>query len=101
MVNQTGKPIKLMKIKHAVITSVNRDELKDKVAENATLSLAQSYDMKFKFISRTDYRKKEELSFIEDLEKEFNRPLDGTERSVLESKHFGKCCPGAKIPENP
>ena len=50
---------------------IRGDELKDKVTENPTLSFAQSCGMKFKFISRAHYRKKEELSFIEELEKEF------------------------------
>ena len=50
---------------------IRGDELKDKVSENPTLTYAQSCGMKFKFISRSDYRKKEEISFIEALEKEF------------------------------
>jgi len=50
---------------------IRGDELRDKVTENPTLNYAQSCGMKFKFISRTDYRKKEEISFIEQLEKEY------------------------------
>ncbi len=49
---------------------IRGDELKDKVSENPTLTYAQSCGMKFKFVSRSDYRKKEEISFIEALEKE-------------------------------
>lgn len=50
---------------------IRGDELKDKVSENPTLTYAQSCGMTFKFISRSDYRKKEEIFFIEELEKEF------------------------------
>jgi 1-aminocyclopropane-1-carboxylate deaminase len=50
---------------------IRGDELRDKVTENPTLNYAQSCGMKFKFISRADYRKKEEISFIEELEKEY------------------------------
>ena len=50
---------------------IRGDELKDRVTENPTLSFAQSCGMKFKFISRAEYRQKEELIFIEALEKEF------------------------------
>ena len=50
---------------------IRGDELKDKIAENPTLTYAQSCGMKFKFISRTDYRHKNELTFIEELRKEF------------------------------
>ena len=50
---------------------IRGDELKDRVAENPTLSFAQSCGMKFKFISRAEYRQKEKLIFIEALEKEF------------------------------
>jgi len=50
---------------------IRGDELKDRVTENPTLSFAQSCGMKFKFISRADYRQKEELCLIKALEKEF------------------------------
>jgi len=50
---------------------IRGEELKDKVTGNPTLSYARSCGMQFKFISRADYRKKEEISFIEKLVKEF------------------------------
>ena len=50
---------------------IRGDELTNKVSENPTLTYAQSYGMQFKFISRSDYRKKEEVSFIEALDKEY------------------------------
>ena len=46
---------------------IRGDELKDKVTENPTLSFAQSCGMKFKFISRSDYRKKDDTLFLENL----------------------------------
>lgn len=50
---------------------IRGDELTNKVSENPTLTYAQSCGMIFKFISRSDYRKKEEVSFIEALDKEY------------------------------
>lgn len=50
---------------------IRGDELTNKITENPTLTYAQSCGMIFKFISRSDYRKKEELTFIEALDKEY------------------------------
>jgi 1-aminocyclopropane-1-carboxylate deaminase len=50
---------------------IRGDELKDKVTKNPTLNFAQTCGMKFKFISRTDYRQKEEIFFTDALKKEF------------------------------
>ena len=40
-------------------------------ASNATLSFAEENGMRFKFVSRTDYRRKEDASFMEELKEEF------------------------------
>jgi 1-aminocyclopropane-1-carboxylate deaminase len=50
---------------------IRGDELKDKVTKNPTLNFAQTCGMKFKFISRADYRQKEEIFFTHALKKEF------------------------------
>ncbi len=46
---------------------IRGEELIDKVDDNATLSFAKSCGMLFHFISREEYRKKNELSFFENL----------------------------------
>jgi 1-aminocyclopropane-1-carboxylate deaminase len=46
---------------------IRGEELIDKVADNATLSFAKSCGMRFCFISREEYRKKEETIFLENL----------------------------------
>ena len=50
---------------------IRGNELSNKVTENPTLSLAQTLGMQFKFISRSDYRKKKEPQFIDNLRNEF------------------------------
>lgn len=50
---------------------IRGEELAYKVCDNTTLKHAQSCGMDFKFISRADYRNKENINFIEALEKEF------------------------------
>jgi 1-aminocyclopropane-1-carboxylate deaminase len=50
---------------------IRGDELFDKIDENPTLKFAQSCGMVFKFVSREEYRLKSEISFLEDLKKEF------------------------------
>lgn len=56
---------------HKTVGVIRGDELANKVNENPTLQFAQSQGMQFKFVSRTDYRSKEENSFIKSLENEF------------------------------
>lgn len=54
---------------------IRSDELIDKITDNAihnpTLALAQQHGMQFKFVSRTDYRLKTTLQFIQQLKSEF------------------------------
>ena len=50
---------------------VRGEELENSWQSNSTLSRAYEDGMRFKFISRNDYRKKEDLEFIEQLRKEF------------------------------
>lgn len=56
---------------HKTVGVIRGEELANKVNENPTLQFAQSQGMQFKFVSRTDYRSKEENSFIKSLENEF------------------------------
>ena len=46
---------------------IRGDELNDKIAENPTLAYAQSCGMNFKFVSRSDYRKKDSMLFLKNL----------------------------------
>lgn len=46
---------------------IRGDELVDKIASNPTLQFAQNCGMEFKFVSREDYRNKQEISFLENL----------------------------------
>jgi 1-aminocyclopropane-1-carboxylate deaminase len=61
---------------------IRGEELVDKVVENPTLAFAQDCGMRFKFISRTQYRNKADKNFIEELETElgsfFLLPEGGT-----------------------
>ncbi|TJY31836.1 1-aminocyclopropane-1-carboxylate deaminase/D-cysteine desulfhydrase [Pontimicrobium aquaticum] len=50
---------------------IRGEELADKVSGNPTLQFSKSQGMQFKFVSRTDYRSKEETNFIKALESEF------------------------------
>ena len=50
---------------------IRGDELFDKIDENPTLKFAQSCGMIFKFVSRDDYRLKNENSFLENLKEQF------------------------------
>lgn len=56
---------------------IRGEELVDKINDNAihnpTLSLAQQHGMRFKFISRADYRNKTYPEFIEQLKQEFGK----------------------------
>ncbi|WP_055434607.1 1-aminocyclopropane-1-carboxylate deaminase/D-cysteine desulfhydrase [Lacinutrix algicola] len=61
---------------------IRGEELVSKIKDNPTLKHAQDCGMQFKFISRTDFRNKEDLNFIENLKNEFgefyNIPEGGT-----------------------
>ena len=50
---------------------IRGDELADKISNNPTLSFAQSCGMHLEFVSRDDYRTKEEDQFIERLKSKF------------------------------
>ena len=50
---------------------IRGDELLDKIEENPTLRFAQENGMKFEFVSREEYRLKNENSFIEKLKDKF------------------------------
>lgn len=61
---------------------IRGEEIKDKLERNATLKYAKSCGMIFKFISRLEFRNKNEFYFIENLKNEFgdfyNIPEGGT-----------------------
>lgn len=50
---------------------IRGDELESKILENPTLKFAQECGMQFKFVTREDYRHKNETEFIENLKQEF------------------------------
>jgi 1-aminocyclopropane-1-carboxylate deaminase len=50
---------------------IRGDELFDKIEENPTLKFAQENGMQFEFVSREEYRLKNETSFIEKLKEKF------------------------------
>ncbi|WP_290698064.1 pyridoxal-phosphate dependent enzyme [Lacinutrix sp.] len=50
---------------------IRGEELASKINENTTLKYAKDCGMDFKFISRIDYRNKEDLNFIENLKNEY------------------------------
>ncbi len=50
---------------------IRGDELWDKIEENPTLKFAQENGMQFEFVSREDYRLKNEESFIQKLKDKF------------------------------
>ena len=66
---------------------IRGDELVDKVNDNATLKFAKSNGMKFKFVSRSDYREKTSEVFIEKLKYEFGEfytvPEGGTNELAI------------------
>jgi 1-aminocyclopropane-1-carboxylate deaminase len=57
----------------ATLGVIRGEELKSKVSENPTLSLANEFGMQFLFVSREIYSKKEEASFIEYLIKTYKK----------------------------
>ncbi|WP_167470962.1 1-aminocyclopropane-1-carboxylate deaminase/D-cysteine desulfhydrase [Flavobacterium cupreum] len=50
---------------------IRGEELFDKIEENPTLKFAQENGMQFEFVSREDYRLKNEISFLENLKQKF------------------------------
>ena len=54
-----------------IIGVIRGDELGDKIVDNPTLVFAEACGMRFKFVSREDYRQKEEPAFLEKLRNEF------------------------------
>ena len=50
---------------------IRGDELFDKIEENPTLKFAQENGMQFVFVTREDYRLKNEFPFIEKLKEKF------------------------------
>ncbi|MHC0442967.1 1-aminocyclopropane-1-carboxylate deaminase/D-cysteine desulfhydrase [Flavobacterium sp. 3-210] len=50
---------------------IRGDELFDKIEENPTLKFAQENGMQFEFVSREEYRLKNEISFLEKLKDKF------------------------------
>jgi 1-aminocyclopropane-1-carboxylate deaminase len=66
---------------------IRGDELRDKIAENPTLLFAQNCGMEFVFVSREEYRLKNEREFLENLEKQFGNfyliPEGGTNELAI------------------
>ncbi|MGO4819381.1 1-aminocyclopropane-1-carboxylate deaminase/D-cysteine desulfhydrase [Flavobacterium sp. W22_SRS_FP1] len=66
---------------------IRGDELRDQIAENQTLTFAQNCGMEFKFVSRAEYRLKNEALFVENLKKEFGNfyliPEGGTNELAI------------------
>jgi len=52
---------------------VRGEELKDNFLDNPTLKSAHEHGMHFKFISRSEYKMKEDLGFLENLKSEYRR----------------------------
>ena len=50
---------------------IRGEELQDKITKNPTLLFAQNCGMQFEFISREEYRSKNETSFFENLKQQF------------------------------
>jgi 1-aminocyclopropane-1-carboxylate deaminase len=50
---------------------IRGDELADKINDNPTLKFAQENGMRFKFVSRENYRRKNDIDFIAELKMEF------------------------------
>ncbi len=66
---------------------IRGEELLTKVQENETLNYAQSCGMRFKFVSRIAYRKKNDLNFLKSLKEEFGSfyriPEGGTNANAI------------------
>ena len=52
---------------------IRGEELSTKIAENPTLQFAQDCGMQLQFVSRSEYRKKNEAGFLSNLEKQWGR----------------------------
>lgn len=67
---------------------IRGEELADKIQENPTLRLAQTQGMQLHFISRTDYRRKADHDFIEQLKQQFGEfyliPEGGTNQLAIQ-----------------
>jgi 1-aminocyclopropane-1-carboxylate deaminase len=50
---------------------IRGDELESKISENPTLKFAEENGMKFEFITREDYKNKEDKSFLENLKSKY------------------------------
>lgn len=50
---------------------IRGDELKSKIVENPTLQFAQDCDMHLEFVTRDEYRQKNEVAFLENLKNKF------------------------------
>lgn len=55
----------------STIGIIRGEELESKIAENPTLAKAQQLGMRFYFVSRTAYRDKEEITFVNHLQEKF------------------------------
>ncbi|MDE2422413.1 MAG: 1-aminocyclopropane-1-carboxylate deaminase/D-cysteine desulfhydrase, partial [Gammaproteobacteria bacterium] len=67
---------------------IRGEELADKIENNPTLQLAQAQGMQLHFVSRTDYRRKAEYEFIEQLKPKFGEfyliPEGGTNALAIQ-----------------
>jgi 1-aminocyclopropane-1-carboxylate deaminase/D-cysteine desulfhydrase-like pyridoxal-dependent ACC family enzyme len=52
---------------------IRGEELEDEINDNATLQFARMNGMRFKFVSRSDYREKTSDEFLQQLQKEFGK----------------------------
>ncbi|MEL4306556.1 1-aminocyclopropane-1-carboxylate deaminase/D-cysteine desulfhydrase [Joostella sp. CR20] len=75
---------------YKTIGIIRGEEIASKINENPTLTFAQKHGMEFKFVSREDYRNKEDSNFIKSLQNTFGNfylvPEGGT------NKHAVKGC---------
>ena len=66
---------------------IRGDELRNKIAENPTLLFAQNCGMQLEFISREEYRSKNEIRFLENLKQQFGNfyliPEGGTNELAI------------------
>lgn len=66
---------------------IRGDELKGKILENPTLSYAQDLGMNFEFISRELFSKKEDVSFVSEIQKKYPNsyilPEGGTNKLAI------------------
>lgn len=74
---------------------IRGDELFDQTNTNPSLSLAKQLGMEFEFLSRTEYRNKEDVAFVDDLKKRHGNNIyiipEG-ERMDLQLKVVEKFC---------